>query len=738
MAHERAEGEAGGKRGGGARPADQPNTAAAFVAAQLALGKKANRLLQESSPYLLQHAFNPVEWYPWGEEALAAARRQGKVIFLSIGYSTCHWCRVMAAENFEDEETAVLLNRDFIAIKVDREERPDLDQIYMAATQTLSGGGGWPMSVFLTPDRQPFYAGTYFPPRPKYGQPGFREILREIQRVWQEDHDHVLQVAERLTAALQRPLPAAAGGKALGEAELQRAFRRLQASYDRQEGGFGEAPKFPRAAAFAFLLRHYQRRHDQQALAMVSHSLAKIAAGGVHDQLGGGFHRYAVDGQWRLPHFEKMLYDQAQLAIVYIELQQLTGEPAPGEVARRILDYTLRDLQSAEGGFYSAEDADSPRPENPATHGEGAFYLWRWQEIVDLLPAAEAEVFLDHYGVRAEGNAPSDPHGDFVGLNILYVAASLAETAKKYNRSLAETRAILDRSCQLLLASRRRRPSPHLDDKIVTSWNGLMVSALARAYQVFGAEEYIAAAEKTAIFLSTVLYEAGSGLLHHRYRAGQAGVAAQLEDYAFLIQGLLDLYESGFDSRWLRLAITLSAEQTALFRDPVGGGFFETSGQDKSLLVRMKGEYDGATPTGNSVAALNFLRLAAMSGSSSWQEQGVATIAAFANQLRGEPLGLPQLLLALDFSLQPPRRIVVAGHREAEDTVRMRQAINRGYRPDTVLLLAEPGGGLAAALPFLAGYPMVDGKATAYLCAHHTCQPPVTEVAELLQLLAAS
>lgn len=717
------------------RPAARLNTAAGFVAGELARGRKGNRLLQEVSPYLLQHAFNPVAWYPWGDEAFAEARRTGKVIFLSIGYSTCHWCRVMAEENFEQEETAALLNRHFIAIKVDREERPDLDRIYMAAAQALGGRGGWPLSVFLTPERQPFYAGTYFPPRPRHGLPGFPELLREIERLWQEKREALLRQGEELAAAL-RQLPAAAPEP--GEEEARRGYRQFLASYDGEEGGFGPAPKFPRPGVFVFLLRYYQRYQEPQALAMVRHSLARIAAGGICDQLGGGFHRYAVDGRWRVPHFEKMLSDQAQLAVVALELWQITGEGWAAELARRTLDYVLRDLGSEEGGFYSAEDADSPKPDDRQRHGEGAFYLWSRQEIVVHLEPAAAEIFLHHYGVEAAGNAPDDPHGDFQGLNILYQAKTVAETAAAFQRTPAEIAATLAQARQLLLAVRDRRPYPHLDDKIDTAWNGLLLSALARAGRVLGEARYLAAAERLADFLQNTLYDREGGLLFHRYRAGQVGVAGQLEDYAFFGQGLLDLYEAGLDRRWLQLAIALNERQHALFWDRQGGGFFETSDQDQTLLARMKGDYDAATPAGNSVAALNLLRLAALGENPAWRRRGQATINAFAAILRDSPQALPQMLAALDFSSRP-RRVVLAGRRGGADTLKLQEAINRLFLPDTVVVLAESGGGaadLAGAWPRLADYPLVGGQATAYLCADNACRPPLCEGGALSALLA--
>jgi uncharacterized protein len=715
-----------------------PNTAAEFVRQQLAGGRKANRLLREKSPYLLQHAFNPVEWYPWSEEALTRARQEDKPVFLSIGYSTCHWCHVMARESFENAVIAAVMNENFICIKVDREERPDIDQVYMAATRNMAGGGGWPLSVFLAPDGRPFYAGTYFPPEPRHGMPAFPDLLRGISQAWHTDRQHVMETAVKVMEQLRRRAPARSGPLELTEEVLATAFRQMAAEYDRIHGGFSLEPKFPRPVGLNLLLRFYWRNRDEDALKMTQHTLRSMAAGGMHDQLGGGFHRYAVDRQWRVPHFEKMLYDQAQLAVSFLEVHQLTGEPFMARVAAKTLDYVLRDLTGPHGGFYSAEDADSPLPEDPAEHGEGAFYLWTAAEIGQLLDPEAAAIVNYRFGVHAEGNAPVDPHGEFTGKNILYAAHSPEETAEHFNKPLPEVESILAEAGRKLFGARAGRPRPHLDDKVITAWNGLMISALAKGYQALGEERYLEAAERAAAFILTDLYDPASGALYRRYREEAAGLEAQLDDFAFLVQGLLDLYDASLDIDWLEQAVKLTARQIELFTDHESGGFFDTSGRDQTVLVRMKSDYDGAEPTGNSVAALNLLRLAWITDSREWRELGEKTIGAFAEILRRAPLVLPQLAVALDFHLATPKLLVVAGQPGSAATRQMLQEIHRCFLPHRILLLADGGRGqhwLARFLPFLADMTIRDDRTIAHLCENYLCKLPIDDPARLRLLL---
>ena len=711
-------------------------TIQAFIDRQLAQGKKANRLVSEKSPYLLQHAFNPVAWFPWGEEAFALARKENKAIFLSIGYSTCHWCHVMAHESFEDPKVARLLNEYFICIKVDREERPDLDQIYMAAVQAMTGHGGWPMSVFLTPELQPFYGGTYFPPVARHGLPGFAETLAAVHDAWRNQPEKILGSAANITGHLRQKATDSGGGKI--EADIfSKAYRQIAAEYDAEFGGFGRAPKFPRPVLFNFLLRYAARTGESQAMNMTYVTLRKMAAGGMYDHLGGGFHRYSVDEQWRVPHFEKMLYDQAQLAVSYLEAFQLGQDPFYANVAQDILDYVLRDMTSPEGGFYSAEDADSIQAGNPEVHGEGLFYLWTGEEIASILGKEHGEIFSFHYGVLAGGNALADPQEEFAGKNILYVAHPLAETAKQFRLREEELSLLLEHSRRKLQAVRAQRPRPHLDDKIITSWNGHMISALARAAQVLGEKRYLAAAERAAAFIRARLYDPVSGTLFRRYRDGEAGLAGQLDDYAFLVNALLDLYEASFDTAWLQLAMALTEKQIVLFADEAQGGFFETSGADRSVLVRLKADYDGAEPTGNSVSALNLLRLAWITGNQDWLARAGTIFEAFGGRLNDYPSILPQMLAAYDFQGSKTRQFVVSGKLGRPDTEIMLAMIRKRFLPGKIVLLADGGAGhfLAQYQPVLAELPRQKNKTTVYLCENFSCQLPISDLAELARQL---
>lgn len=713
------------------------NTAAFFIEQELARGKQPNRLVHEQSPYLLQHAFNPVDWYPWGEEAFARARAEDRAVFLSIGYSTCHWCHVMARESFADPATAAILNRHFIAVKVDREERPDLDHLYMAAAQAMNGSAGWPLSVFLTPERQPFYAGTYFPPEPRHGLPGFRQLLLFIHDIWRDKRDKVMESAAVVTDHIRGTSPPQEPG-GLDDALAEKAYSLISRDFDATHGGFGPPPKFPRPVLFNFLLHHHWRTGEQHALDMVLFSLRKMAAGGMYDQVGGGFHRYSVDGQWRVPHFEKMLYDQGQLALLYLAAYQAGQDPFHAEVAADILSYVLRGMTDPQGGFYSAEDADSADPENPEKHGEGLFYLWRETEIMQLLGPESGPLFCRHYGVKKEGNALDDPHGEFVGRNILHVTESLEETAAWAGATVAEVARDLKECRKKLLAARSRRPRPHLDDKIITSWNGLMISALARGFQVLGREEYRTAAVRAARFLLASLREEKTGALLRRYRSGKAGLAGQLDDYAFFSQALLDLYGATFDASWLREAEALTEKQIAIFHDDREGGFFDAPTGDDSVLFRMKAHYDGAEPTGNSVAAMNLLRLARFTDNGQWREMAEKTISAFAHHLREYPPILPQMLTALGLARRQPEQIVLAGAPEEEETRQLLSVIHRRFLPNALVLLADGGKNqdwLARRLPFLADIRRLDGRPTAYVCKDFRCSRPTGDPVELEEQL---
>jgi uncharacterized protein YyaL (SSP411 family) len=709
-----------------------------------------NRLAQEKSPYLLQHAHNPVDWYPWGEEAFAKARRENKPIFLSIGYSTCHWCHVMAHESFESGEVAAIMNREFVNIKVDREERPDVDRVYMTFVQATTGGGGWPMSVWLTPDLKPFVGGTYFPPEDAYGQPGFKKVLERIATAWKQNHDKIVEQGGKIVEALRESQSASkvSGEGTIDAAILDAAYQQLDRTYDPKEGGVGNAPKFPRPVTLNFLLRFYARdpKSDagKHALEMALFTLRKMAAGGMHDHIGGGFHRYSVDRYWHVPHFEKMLYDQAQLAVAYLDAFQITRDKQYESVARDILDYVARDMTSKDGGFFSAEDADSPVVAAGADRGgvetkEGAFYVWTKKEIDDALGDA-AEVFEFHYGVQSHGNAPegSDPHDEFQGKNILIERHTIAETSQRFKKSEAEIPKLLAQGRDKLFSIRAKRPRPHLDDKVIAAWNGLMISAYARAAQVLDDANYLQIATRAAIFLRGNLYDSSRKILYRNYRHGRSDIEGFADDYAFIVQGFLDLYEASFDVEWLRFASQLQQAQDRLFFDEKNGGYFSTSGKDATVFLRMKDDNDGAEPAASSVAALNVWRLSQLCDEQKMAERVRKTIDAFATTLSHFPSAMPQMLVALDYSLSKPRQIVIAGKKDAPETKALLTEVRRHFLPKTILLLADGSDGqkyLGEKNEAIRAMSTVEGKSAAYVCENFTCKAPVTDpklVAELL------
>ncbi|MBA2623034.1 MAG: thioredoxin domain-containing protein [Chthoniobacterales bacterium] len=709
----------------------------------MAASSHSNRLAQEKSPYLLQHADNPVDWMPWNEEAFAKARAESKPIFLSIGYSTCHWCHVMAHESFEDDATAAIMNREFVNIKVDREERPDVDRVYMTFVQATTGHGGWPMSVWLTPELKPFVGGTYFPPEDRYGHPGFKKVLTRIAAAWQQDREKIGEQGTRIVEALKEASLASGGGEAVEASAIEDAYQQIARSFDAHEGGFGSAPKFPRPVMLNFLLRVYARdprsSAGKHALEMTLFTLRKMASGGMHDHLGGGFSRYSVDQFWHVPHFEKMLYDQAQLALAYLDAFQITHDPEFERVARDVLDYVRRDMTAPEGGFYSAEDADSTIEHGKPEHAEGAFYVWT-REQIDSVLGASAEVFNFYFGVEPDGNAPAgaDPHGEFGGKNILIERHTLAETAQQFGKSEAEIGETLARARQTLFGLREKRPRPHLDDKIITAWNGLMISAFARAAQVLDDPAYLAVAENAARCLQIHLYDDASGIMVRNYRQGRSTVEGFADDYAFVIQGLLDLYEASFDISWLKFALALQDTQDRLFFDADHGGYFSGSGKDPSVLLRLKEDNDGAEPAASSVAALNLLRLAQIRNDDSYRQRAEKTIAAFGATLTRIPGAMPQMLVALDFSLRKPRQIIVAGEPDSDATKALLRAVHAHFLPSKVLLLADGAAGsafLEEKIEALREMKPLGKQPASYVCDNFTCQTPVTDADQLRALL---
>jgi len=691
---------------------------------------KANRLAREKSPYLLQHAYNPVDWYAWGDEAFEKAKSEDKPIFLSIGYSTCHWCHVMEKESFENDETAKLMNDTFVSIKVDREERPDIDHVYMTVCQMMTGSGGWPLNIIMTPDRRPFFAGTYFPKESRHGRLGLDELSRKIKTLWTGSRDQVLDSSEKVMLALNR-IQEEPPGQSLGKDVLNTAFRQLSQRYDPSHGGFSNAPKFPTAHNMLFLLRYWKRAGDDTALRMVEHTLEAMRQGGIYDHVGFGFHRYSTDDRWLVPHFEKMLYDQAMLAMIYTEAYQATGKEEYAKTAHEIFAYVLRDMNATEGGFFSAEDADSEGV-------EGKFYVWTMDEIRNLLDGPELELMTEVYRVAEEGNFHEEATGRLTGSNILHMRQSLPQTASRLGISPAELEAKLDRAREKLFKAREKRIHPHKDDKILTDWNGLMIAALSKAAQVFDRPEYSDAAMKAADFILTTL-RAPDGRLMHRYRDGEAGLPSHVDDYAFMIWGLLELYEATFKVDYLKAALDLNKVFLQYFWDAERGGFYFTSTDGSELPVRKKEIYDGATPSGNSVAALNLLRLNRVTGDPEFDKLADMLGRAFSGSVDQFPSAYTQLLVALEFSIGPSHEIVITGRAGASDTARLLNELRKPFLPNKVVLFRAADGEsseIAGIAPYTKDQKPLDGKATAYVCANFSCEMPTSDPAKMMELLS--
>ncbi len=674
-----------------------------------------NRLAREKSPYLLQHAHNPVDWHAWNEEAFARARTENKPVFLSIGYSTCHWCHVMERESFEDPKVGAFLSEHFINIKVDREERPDVDKIYMTFVQSTTGSGGWPMNVFLTPELKPFYGGTYFPPANRHGRPGFLQVLQQIAQLWRERQVEIAASADELHARLELITARDGGGNLpLTPETLKSAVEMFKEAYDPHQGGFGGAPKFPQPSIPSLILRAAKRFKDEEAKRMVLHTCERMAAGGIHDQLGGGFVRYAVDAQWLVPHFEKMLYDNAQLVHLYLDAFLVSGDGRHADTARDILDYVLRDLTHPEGGFYSAEDADSEGH-------EGKFYCWTHDELAQLLTPEEFNVATKFFGITKEGNFLDHSHPQPLrGLNVLSVAdPNLTATDQSL---LASARAKMQ-------AVRAKRTRPHLDDKVLASWNGLMLGAFARASAVLDSEKYRVAAEKNLAFLQDKLWDKSTQTLFHRWRDGESDRVQLLEGYAFLLDGVIHLYEATLEASQLDFAVDLAREMIVKFYDPENGGFWQSPAGNADLILRLKDDYDGAEPSGNSVAVLALLKLAAITGREDFKSSAEATLQLFAQRLQKQPAALAYMLQALDFWLDEPRRAVVAGDARSAQAKELLSAVHAVYQPNKIVL-----GNGGAVEPFAKTLPGKNG-AMVYVCTGNACQPPVDQPAKVKELL---
>ncbi len=695
--------------------------------------KHTNRLANETSPYLLQHAHNPVDWYPWGPEALDKARREDKPIFLSIGYSACHWCHVMEHESFEDEATAALLNERFVSVKVDREERPDIDAIYMDAVQALTGQGGWPMSVFLLPDGQPYYGGTYYPPAPRYGMPSFQQVLHAMADAYHNRRDDVMGQAQRLTQALQRSaqigiLDRGEAGYAIDSNLLDEAVERLRHAFDEEDGGFGTQPKFPQPMTLDFLLAYHHRltagasaqgsdERATDALAMVELTLHRMAEGGLYDHLGGGFHRYSVDAYWLVPHFEKMLYDNALLLRTYLHAWQVTQRPLYRRVIEQTIDYVLREMTAPEGGFYSTQDADSEGH-------EGKFFVWTPQEIEALLDARRAAVFEDYYGVSARGN--------FEGTNILHASRSPDEVASRFGITPEEVEQIVDEGRRTLFAAREQRVKPGRDEKVLTEWNGLMIHALAECGAVLGHEGARQAAARAADFVLQQMRQE-DGRLFRSYKDGQARFDAYLEDYAAFARALIALYETTFDLRRLAEASRLTQIMLEQFHDPTGGGFFQTGAQHEALVARRKEFIDNAIPSGNSLAAETLLRLSVLVGNEKYRREAARICAVMEEAMAQQPTGFGRLLGVATLLLAPSQEVAVVGPPDDPATQALLAVLHRRFLPTTILAGKAPEA--ESMLPLLEGRGLVEGRPAAYVCENYACNLPVTTPEALAALL---
>jgi len=685
------------------------------------LHKHTNRLVNETSPYLLQHAHNPVDWYPWGEEALEAAKRDEKPIFLSIGYSACHWCHVMERESFENETVAALMNERFVNIKVDREERPDLDSIYMDAVQAMTGQGGWPMSVFLTPAGEPFFGGTYFPPEPRYGMPSWTQVLHSVSDAWSKRREQVLGQAGRLAEMLRRSasigsLQKEQGGD-LGSDTLDAAIEKMSQHFDSEDGGFGDHPKFPQPMGLDFCLAYHARTGDEEALFMAELTLQNMAQGGIYDQLGGGFHRYSVDAVWLVPHFEKMLYDNAQLLRTTLHLWQVTGKPLYRRVLDETIAWVLREMTSPEGGFYSTQDADSEGE-------EGKFFVWTPEEIAELLPAEDAALFMAWYDIS--------PQGNFEGKNILNIVGSLEKAAAALGITKDEVEARLARSREILFAARGQRIHPARDEKVLAEWNGLMIHALAECGVVLGKEDALHAAQRAALFVLDSMSQP-DGRLYRSYKDGRARFNAYLEDYAAFIRALLALYESDFNLRWLAEASRLTQIVFDQFHDAENGGFFQTGIDHESLVARRKDYVDNAIPSGNSMMAEALQRLSVLVGNERYRGEASRIALSMKSALENQPTGFGRMLCVTNALISPSQEVAIVGAFSDPATQALLAEVRRHFLPNTVLAAAEPGA--PTHLPLLEGRGLVDGKPAAYVCENYACQLPVTTVEQLDELL---
>ncbi len=689
--------------------------------------KKPNRLINEKSPYLLQHAYNPVDWYPWGREAFEKAKKEDKPIFLSIGYSTCHWCHVMEQESFEDDEVAKILNENFIPIKVDREERPEIDNIYMNVCMMMTGSGGWPLTILMTPDKKPFYAGTYFPKESSYTRIGIKDLLLKISEMWKKDRKSLLNRSEKVMEHLTDYVKAKAGNEQLQKEVLDHAYEELKDRFDRYYGGFGNRPKFPSPHNFIFLLRYWKRTGKENALSMVEHSLKNMRLGGIFDQIGFGFHRYSTDERWFLPHFEKMLYDQAMLSMAYIETFQATRNPFYKKVAEEIFEYVLRDMTDDKGGFYSAEDADSEGE-------EGKFYVWSYKEIKEILDD-DADLFIKIFNITEEGTYREEATGKLTGTNIPYMKKTLNEIAEDLGISFDELKQKVEKMRKKLFQIREKRVHPLKDDKILTDWNGLMIAALSKGAQAFNEKKYAEFAKKSAEFiLSTMKMEDGG--LYHRYRDGEVSFKGNIDDYAFMVWGLIELYEATFETKYLKEAIELTNYAVKHFWDEENGGFFFTPDHtDEELIIRQKEVYDGAYPSGNSVMLYNLGRLSRITGKTEYDKYAEIETKAFSFDVQRMPSAHTMFLIGFDFLINETFEIVIAGDKEKETTKEMIRTIYDRFLPFTVLLVKDKNSKIEKIASYTQNLIQIEDKPTAYICKNFSCNLPTTDKEKVLELL---
>ncbi len=693
------------------------------------INRPPNKLIREKSPYLLQHAYNPVDWHLWGDEAFNKASKEDKPIFLSIGYSTCHWCHVMEKESFEDADVARLMNETFVCIKVDREERPDIDSAYMAVCQMITGSGGWPLTIIMTADKKPFFAGTYIPKESRFGRTGMPDLIGKVKELWQLRRKDVMDSAEKITYALTS-ISDIQGEEELEEAIIKETYGRLFQIFDAGHGGFGYAPKFPTPHHLTFLLRYWKRTGDAQALSMTEKTLSAIRLGGIYDHIGFGFHRYSTDSEWFLPHFEKMLYDQALIAMAYIEAYQATGKEEYKKTAEEIFAYVLRDMADKDGGFYSAEDADSEGE-------EGRFYQWTAEEIRNTLGEDDAGFIIKVFNLEVEGNFADEATGIRSRRNILHRKRPLAEMAAVFNTTEAEIKNRIETARQRLFDAREKRVHPHKDDKILTDWNGLMIAALAKGGSVFNEPVYIKAAKKAADFILKKMRHA-NGRLYHRCRDGEAALSGFLDDYAFFIWGLIELYEATFEVSYLKLALEFNNILLNQFWDKNNGGFYLTSDDVDVVLIRKKEIYDGATPSGNSAAMLNLLRLGRMTGSAEFEQKAAQISRCFSKVVSQSPHGYTFFMSALNFVLGPANEVVVAGDIKKDDAKDMIDAIRRQFLPNTVAVFRpcdEDAAEIIKIARFAKDLLCIDSRATAYVCSNYNCKMPTTDAGEMISLL---